>query len=325
MKIIKPIPINHHNLISSNIPIDDYGAAAYDAATTYAAGTKVLYILEASVTGLDGSIFYISSHRVYESKVAGNVGNAVSDTDFWLDLGPVNRWKMFDQAVGTQTFSDIDFDPLFEDPQDNIAVVIKPGAINALVLLDCDATEVTITMTDPVEGLVYEETIDLALNTHIVDAYTYFFEPIILKDAVVLLGLPQYANAEIAVTITYASDHVAKCGTLAVGLITDIGATQLSPTVGFDSYSKIERDPFGVMTVLPRGYSKKLSCQLSIPAGSVDVVMRKFTEVKDLPVIWIGVDAGYSSMIVYGIVKSCPITIAYVTHSICNLEIEGFV
>lgn len=82
MKIIPPIPVTDAILVSSTVAEDD--APAYSAATTYAAGDKV-----------------ISSHRVYESAQAANTGHSVLDPTWWTDIGPTKRWAPFDQAIGT--------------------------------------------------------------------------------------------------------------------------------------------------------------------------------------------------------------------------------
>jgi len=324
MKYIKPIKIDYHNLVSSNIPVDDT-PLTYNFGTTYAAGTKVLYIEESSFQEhFYTPTEYTSIHRIYQSVQANNVGHSVTDPAWWLDLGDVNRWKMFDQVVGTQTVSDTNYDFPNDPPQDNITVVLAPGAIDAIALLDLEAQEIRITMTDPVEGVVYSEIIDLILNTHVVDAYTYFFAPHISKQAVVILDIPQYANAE--TTIIIKNSFVAKCGTLVVGHQQEVGDTHYAPTVEITDYSKKEVDPvFGTVSILKRGYSKKMSCDLSIPNELVDYVQRSLAEQRSELLVWIGSDVGFVCMIIYGFYKSCPITISYKTHSICHLEVEGLV
>lgn len=119
MKLLRPYTITDSNL-TSNVPENDAGE--YSATATYGAGEVV-----------------ISStlHRKYESLVADNTGNALDDVSKWLDLGPTNRWAMFDTKNGTATTaaSPIDID------------VLVDGRADGLALLGLDATSVTVTMT----------------------------------------------------------------------------------------------------------------------------------------------------------------------------------
>ena len=300
MRLIRPTTITPAMLTACNVPETDY--AAWNSGTAYVVGNNCMY-----------------NHKNYECAI--NHTNAQPDLNVapvvspkWIDLGYNNRWKMFDNTVGSQT-----------ELAEAITLTLAPGAvIDSIAFLDLDATAIEITMTDPIEGVVFSDTIDLVSHSGIIDAYTYFFNPIITDDTAILLGIPPYGSASIAITINNPGG-TAKIGTLVVGLQQDVGGTQYNPTVGFDSYSRIKRDDFGNMEILARGYSNKLSCTLSIPKASHDYVLRTFKAVRDLPIVWVGVDAGYSSMIVYGIIKSCPIGIPGPVDSICHLEIEGFV
>src|SRR5690606_11719085 len=87
MRIIKPVDVTPAILTSSNVPETDY--AAWSAATAYAVGDKVTY-----------------NHRNYEALVAHTGANPETDTSDppkWLDLGADNRWRMFDDKVGSLT------------------------------------------------------------------------------------------------------------------------------------------------------------------------------------------------------------------------------
>ena len=66
---------------------------AYNPATTYALGDTV---------------YSAAAHRCYESLAAGNLGNPLpvlpeTETTKWIDVGPTNRWAMFDLSRNTQT------------------------------------------------------------------------------------------------------------------------------------------------------------------------------------------------------------------------------
>lgn len=296
MRIIRPVTITEGMLTACNVAEDD--APAWDGGTAYIAGNRVIY-----------------SHVVYECLV-GNTGaqpdqNTGGTTPKWLNLGATNRWKMFDEKVGSQTVK-----------ADAITLTVAPGLIDSIAFLDLVATEIILSMTDPVEGLVYSETVDLVSKATIVDGYTYFFEPIITTDSVVLLGIPPYQNASISITINYPAGNAA-VGTIAFGMQKELGVTQYQPTISITDYSKKEVDTFGNYSVLQRAYSKRLECELHVKNVNIDVLHRTLSEYRATPVIWVGADDGYSSMIIYGFYRSFSINIPYPDDSMCSLEIEG--
>lgn len=138
MKLVRPFTIAPGNL-TSNIAQDD--APEYSASATYAVGDVVM-----STTGA------APTYRKYESLAAGNVGNALDDASKWLDLGPVNRWAMFDTKNGTATTS-----------ASNIAVSVAiDGRADGLALFGLDAERVyaqlTYTGNQHANFLTYSET-----------------------------------------------------------------------------------------------------------------------------------------------------------------------
>ena len=297
MILIRPTTISPVMLTACDVPEDDY--TAWSSGTAYTVGTRCIY-----------------SHKIYECLV-NNTNyqpdlNTTGTTPKWLDCGYDNRWKMFDAVVGSQTTQTT-----------SISLTLEPGVIDSIAFLDVEATAIDIVMTDPVEGVVYTESIDLIAKTYIGDAYAYFFEPIILDDAAVLLGVPPYGSASIAITITN-TGGTTKIGTLVVGAQKYLGGTQYDPSIGITDYSKKEADTFGNYTVVERAYSKRMSCNLFLPNTSIDSLQRTLASVRATPVVWIGDNEGtLSSMIIYGFYKSFEITIPYPDYSTCSLTIEG--
>lgn len=297
MILITPTTITPAMITACNVPENDY--AAWSSGTSYTAGNRCIY-----------------SHKIYECLIANS--NAQPDlntgglTPKWLDTGYDNRWKMFDAVVGSQT-----------SQATNISVTVTPGMIDSIALLDVDADSIEITMVDPIEGTVYHDTVDMVMKGTVVDAYTYFFSPIITDDAAVLLGIPPYASAAITVSITK-TGGTAKVGTLIFGMKKSMGGTRYNPTIGIIDYSKKEVDAFGNYVVLQRTYSKRMSCELLVDNTMVDDLQKTLAGYRATPLVWVGDDEGtFSSMIIYGFYKSFSISIPYPTSSLCSLEIEG--
>jgi hypothetical protein len=87
MKFIKPTPITDSLFVTSSAAENDY--TAWNAATAYSVGDKCIRT---------------ATHRIYERTIAGTTATAPeSDLYNWMDIGPTNRWAMFDQSVGSVT------------------------------------------------------------------------------------------------------------------------------------------------------------------------------------------------------------------------------
>ena len=111
MKLIRPTALTDAMLSSSTAPENDY--AAWGSGTAYAVGARVILT---------------STHRRYEALAASTGVNPASDPTKWLDIGPTNRWAMFDQRVGTATTR-----------AGSLQVVLAPGATDGVALIDTNA------------------------------------------------------------------------------------------------------------------------------------------------------------------------------------------
>jgi hypothetical protein len=293
MKIIRPVAISA--LISSNVPENDY--AEYSAAATYAVGDRVIVAAE---------------HKIYESLQASNTGHAPSTSvTWWLEVGATNRWRMFDDSLTAQTSN-----------FDEITVVIQPASrIDSLALLNVDATTVQITMTDPLEGEVYDKSFSLSNTSGISDWYAYFFEPIERKYDLIVSGLPQYPNAELSISLAN-EGHAVLCGECVIGQQKVIGKTMQGASIGIQDYSVKQRDAFGNYTVLERSFNKRANFTVMVDAQFVDALQRLLAQYRAMPIVYIGTDS-YTSTFIYGFYKDFSIEIAYLKHSICSLEVEG--
>lgn len=296
MDIIRPVAIADAQFVSSNVAENDY--AVWSAATTYAAGTRV--IVTAS-----------GDHHIYESLQASNLNHTpITSPTWWLDLGADNRWAMFDSTVSTVTSN-----------ANSINVVLNPGAINSLALLEIDAYSVDLLMVSA-SVTIYSASISLAA-AYIYDWYSYFYEPITYKRYLVLDDLPQDANASLTVTINK-NAATAKVGVFVVGLSSYIGVLLWRPTVGIIDYSTKETDTFGNTTIIKRAYSKRMSCELDLDNGQVDNVHLLLSSYRATPIVWVGTDL-FEATIIFGFFKEFSIVIENYAGSTCTLDIEGLV
>jgi len=298
MKLIRPTTITDTALSASSVPETDY--AAWSSAVTYAAGARVILT---------------STHRRYESLSGSNLNkNPATNPDAWVDVGPTNRWAMFDDRVGTATTATGSFE-----------ATVAPGSIDALAVVDTDAELITVEMkVGPTT--IYNRTQSTNVGgVAITDWFLYFFEPIGRKTAVTFLDLPVFPLGVVKVTFTGPNPAgPVSAGTLIVGRQLSIGATEVSPQIGINDFSRKVTDDYGVTSVVERAWSKRMTLRVLLDTGAVDGVQRSLAAVRAIPVLWIG-EEGYDSLTVYGFYKSFTIDIAYAVQSYCSLEIEGLI
>jgi hypothetical protein len=294
--VTRAADINTAKLVS-NVAEPAVGAgadpAAWNAATAYLEGDRASRL---------------SLHKIYQRVVAGTTATAPeSDAVNWVEVGPTNRWKMFDASVESQT-----------EAAESIVVVLTPGVLaDQLALLNLDANSVRV----QVAGTTYDQTIDLKSRV-VRNWFDYFFEPFVYTTEVVFTGLPLRMGNVITITISKPAS-TAKVGACVLGLSKVIGGAEFGASAGITDYSIKEADAFGNTTVVERAYSKRMNVSLRVAASKVDEVHRLLADYRARPLVWVGAGNLYGALIVYGYFRSFQIVIAYPTESICALEIEG--
>lgn len=87
--MLSAYPITSSVLASSTVAEPSAGEAVWNAATSYAEGNVVIRT---------------TTHRKYECQIAGADSTIPENAPTrWLDIGPTNKWAMFDQNRNAQT------------------------------------------------------------------------------------------------------------------------------------------------------------------------------------------------------------------------------
>ncbi len=327
LQLLQPIAITDALLTSSSVPEDD--AIEWTTAGGYALGQRVIRR---------------STHRVWESLLERNVGHdPATTTGAWLDVGPTNRWAMFDQALGSVTTD--------EAP---IVVTLRPGpAASGLAILDCNAATVRVQATGydrtvaPTGGSGAALFLDLSLAagasitvtltpfgkaaTRVVwdDGFAWD-DSVTWQDTVAGTATaepPSWADAEAVSDTTEwqdsrGGDGTVFVGTLLLGILRPLGITEGSATSGITDYSRRETDEFGETMIVPRAWAKRMAGKALIRTDAVDQVVGRIAAVRAVPSLWLG-DAGVDSLIVYGFFKDFSVEVGE-TLSKLTLSIEGF-
>ncbi|WP_242137386.1 hypothetical protein [Sphingomonas sp. TREG-RG-20F-R18-01] len=267
LNLLQPAPVSESSLVASTIVENDY--PAWSSSRTYALGERVLKS---------------PAHRIYESSAAGNIGNdPAGETGKWTDIGPTNRWAMFDQALGSTSSA-----------TSSISVTVDAPVLTAVALLDVVAATVRV------QAIGYDRTVAAS------------------EGAITFLDLPVGLTR---VVVTIAGSGIVSVGTLLVGKLVNLGITESSPTAGITDFSRKDVDDFGEVTIVERAWAKRMVAKALIRTDAVDAVAGRITAVRALPALWIG-QTGIDSLMIYGFFKDYSIEIGE-TVSKLSLSIEG--
>lgn len=286
-----------HTPASSPLWWQEMGTAylAYNGATSYSIG--------ATVTDT-------TNHLLYESLAGANLGNALTDATKWLELGPSNRWAMFDQKTGTQT-------QWYGTVSDEFT--LASGRVDTVGLLNIDAGSVNITIMDGATE-IYNQDHSLVSTDGITDWHAYFFEDVARKTDLVVTDLPNVLAPTITITAT--SGSTVSIGQCILGTARELGGTEYGASVGITDYSRTTQDDFGNWYFVQRGYSKRGRFTVWADANTTDYLFNLLASYRSTPVLVTGSD-DYTSTYLFGIFKDWSIALQYPSHSILDLEFQG--
>lgn len=300
ISIIQPETITDSILTASNLSENDY--SAWSSGTTYALGARVILT---------------STHKIYESLQASNLNkNPVTETTWWIEVSPTNKWKCFDTSSTTQTVATgisppvISYDFIFNKAINSIAFLNVTG---------CNT--ISIVMDDPTYGIVYNEEISLARTQLSSDWWAWFFGTRREGNQYVALDLPTYPYATISVVLSGTTD-------LGVGIIMfgqqnnfSIGM-KYGARVGIQDYSRKETNDFGDTVFVERAFAKRATYEVMLDNDELDTFQKYLASVRATPCLWVGSNE-FESTTVFGFYKNFDILLNYAIHSDCSLDIEG--
>ena len=196
---------------------------------------------------------------------------------------------------------------------------------NSIALFNLDAAEIEVTVTDPVDGVVYDETIPLVDNGAVSSWWSFFFEPIIRKSEVALFDLPNYASATIDVTITASTGEDAKVGQIVFGNQKSLGVTVYNTGIGIQDYSTKETNAFGNVVVTERRFAQLVDYEVQVQTSNVRDVQKTLATYRATPLVYSGTEDGAYGDLVYGYYRSFGINISTPSISDATIEVEGLV
>lgn len=291
-RVIRPMTITPEKLVYSNVPEDDY--------TAWAPGT---YPVDAWV---------MHNHRVWQAlrETTKEPGAADAAND-WNDGGATNRWRMFDEKVGTQT-----------EHLGGIVVELQADQfVDSIALLNVFANSVKVQMIDPDEGVVFERTVS-TFDAGVKNWWQYFFKPIRRRTDVVIDDLPLYAGVTVRIELIVPEETAARLGSLILGTRFEIGCARWGSSVSIRDFSVKDFDEYGNVTVVQRPFSKRPELDLIIDTDRVDEVMEELSALRSIPCVYIG-NSKFTTTIAYGFYHELLTVLSGPTVSECTLTIEA--
>lgn len=261
MQVLIPYTINDAAFSSSTAGEADY--AVWSASTAYAVGTRCIRT---------------QTHRIYERVIAGTTVTAPeSDPTNWADVGPTNRWAMFDQAPSTST-----------SVASPLTVTVALGAFDTLVLLGVVGT--TLTITAPGVNRTVPVPVEAVAGQ---------------GSTMVITGMAGTAGSA---TFSLSGTGTVKVGTFAVGTLFNLGTTSGKPTVGATDYSTKTFDKYGNADLVKRPIARRMEAQFVVSTANLDQAVRVLTALRSKAVVWIGL-AWVDSTVIYGFAKEWTVTV----------------
>lgn len=302
MIVVRPIQTTDAILTSSSAPEPDatFGEIAWTAGTHNLGDERVK----------------VSTHRRYRVTADPSTTDdpevgVLANPPTWVDVGPTNRWAMFDDVNGTQTLAD-----------DDLNIVITPAQlINAVAAFNVTgASSVTVTLTaDSVD--VYTKTILMRDNSAINGWYDYFFEPIIELTRFVLLDLPAYPNGVLSID---AEGGAIGFGTLVYGRQTTLGTTVYGTGWQGLDFSVKERDEFGNFNIVRRRTADLMDYDCFLPKNLFGFVKNQLKSLSAVPTVWIGNPTDINDgTAVFGYYRDVQINISSPSVIDMTIQVEG--
>lgn len=300
MFVIKPIVVTDA-MLTSSIAEPDTGETEW-AAGTFTLGQRRIKS---------------STHRVYEVVADPSTTDdpevGVSATPAtWVDVGPTNRWAMFDLVNSTQSIND---DPVIDLAANSIN--------NSIAGINIDNAEsVNVTVTSPSFTPPYTKDIDMVDNSAVDDFYDYFFAEIVNRNEFILSDLPAYEDTTITVTIMGTGVAV---GSLILGNRLRLGTANYGSGLQDLNFGSVSEDSFGNVTFTRGNKAKLVDFDVTIDTAKVNYVFKQLQTLTDTPTVWYATGEIDDPTLVYGYHRDSRVNISAPSISDCTIQVRGLV
>ena len=301
MILVKPIAIDDGVLLSSSIPEPDASVG------------EVEWV--AGIYNLGERVIKSSTHREYQVVASPDTADdpeegVNANPATWVDVGPTNRFKMFDTANNTQSEST------------DIVAELQPNQFfNGVGAFSISADTVTVTVTDG-GNVIYSKSLDMRDRPLVNGWYSYFFSSISFITRFILLDLPPTNTGILKLEFGGA----AKVGTVSFGRQSILGVAQYGTSAELLDFSNPIEDQYGNITYSDGFTAKLVNFDIKTERTQMGVVFSELQSIGKNPAIWVGDNSDINdATAVFGINRDYQQT--FDSPSICtvNLTVRGLV
>ena len=295
MKLIRPIQITPA-IVTANSAVN--ADADYNPATSYAINVLATH-----------------GQRIYKSLQAANAGHTpgvTASAAWWSDQGPSNAWAVFDSQVNTRTTAVSPW-----------SFTLTGVSVDSASLIGMDASRVRVVASKD-GATIYDKTTELMDNSLVATWTDYFFSERESRSELALTDLPKVPGMVITVTLTRDGGGPVSCGKFDCGSVLDAGLEQYGLKREGIDYTSVTFDPFSVATIGPQRYVRKFSSQALLENSRLDMITRRLDALASVPLVIIGANGRYDSLIVYGLM-SYSLDLALPTYSYVSFDVKGLI
>lgn len=309
------------DILSTNIPADVvpvwFSATRYPAGMAVSASGATWEAAYAVATPADPASTDPALYNEGHDPAAGHIvpaGYVNAGSLWWRNVSAdayfENRYRMFSDNPARTT----------ESPTDILVEVRPDDQWSAIALFNVGADELTVEVIDGPSA--YSVTQTLRYASPLSADYPN-------QSAVALLDLPAvdpltHPNAYLRLCLHATAPRIIHCGCLVIGPQAIIGRTLYGTEVGIVDYSRKERDPFGNILVIERGYTDVVRYRFEIDTLTIAAARQFLAERRAKATVFIGATIAPETLC-YGYYKDLLIPVERHSLSTADLEVESIV
>jgi hypothetical protein len=221
-----------------------------------------------------------------------------------------NRYRMFSDNPAQAT-----------EHSGTITVVVRPSGTvwDALALFNVVADEISIEI---LSGPAFSFSTSIRFDDPISDDYQN-------RASVAFVDLPEvdssfYKSAAIRVSLSVTVGRVLRVGTLVIGKKTEIGSCLYGTDISIMDFSRKERDTFGNVQLIERGYADTIDYKLEVRTDEVGPIKGFLASLRAVQAVYVG-SQNLSETIVYGYYEDFLLTLEASTVSSATIKVASVV
>jgi hypothetical protein len=307
MIVFRPLTIRAAELTSSTVSYPDTGETAWVTATSYVVGDTRSYTI-------DGLLMKFECIQNHTSSATNAPKAYPNENAFWLDLGAVNRYRMFHLERNNQT-----------EGASPLVVEITPNMrFGGLAISRVEADELRVEVYDGATQIY--DTSHTLVSRVVSGWFDWLYQPFRFINNFIVLDLPILTTAKLKLTFTKATGNV-KVGPMVLGIPYTIGKTQYKARARGQNFTTVERAFDGTAKITRRRSIPKTSQVVAVEKSDLDKGRNLINELNGVVTVWSGLsnplDGYFNSIFVIGFYRDTEYSIDHPEVVFLNMEIEG--